>query len=511
MASTQPDRDDPQGLTSTLDALTWHQPLARYGQTYGRETAPTPLGSPTLEVFNSTLAADLGIDPAAESRTETAEILAGGRVPEGATPFAQLYAGHQFGVWVPQLGDGRAISLGQIRDRSGRFRDIQLKGAGLTPYSRTADGRAVLRSTIREYLASEALHALGIPTTRALSLCASPDPVYRETVETAAVLARVAPSHIRFGSFEVLFYRKQFADLKPLADRLIEDHFPAAASVSDPQDRYAAWVGEVIERTADLIARWQAVGFCHGVMNTDNMSALGLTIDYGPYGFMDAYEPGWICNHTDHIGRYAYDQQPDVGLWNLSRFVQAILPLLADEPDPAVEIGQSLLEAYRPRFVTAYMAQFRAKLGLSSRQEQDGELLDDLLALMARDKADFTRSFRSLSDTPGQADHGNAPFHDEFSDREAAARWLARWRARLEQDGLPEQERQGRMRAANPRYVLRNYLAQQAIEAAQAGDFSVMQRLGRVLERPFDEQPEHAELARLPPDWARHISVSCSS
>ncbi|GAB3673405.1 protein adenylyltransferase SelO [Salinisphaera aquimarina] len=498
---------------STVDvfALNWVNRQARLGEPWFFAQTPTPLSSPYPIAFNDDVAALLDIDADAARAAGYTQTLAGNCLPDGAEPTSHRYGGHQFGVWAGQLGDGRAITLGDIRNARGQSYEIQLKGAGKTPFSRFADGRAVLRSAIREYLGSEALAALNIPTTRALAMVGSDAPVYRETVETAAVMTRVAPSLVRFGSFEVLFEARRFDDLAPLADHVIGEHFPELAGIEDDYARYKAWVEIIIERTAGLIADWQAVGFCHGVLNTDNMSVLGLTLDYGPYGFMDSFDPGWICNHTDEGGRYAYDQQPHVGLWNLGRFVQSILPLLSEVPDDAVAMGQQLLERYRGIYDNAYMARMRAKLGLIDAREDDRALLESLLKTMARDGADFTRTFRALGHVSSAPDAGDAPFIDEFADRDAASAWLADWRQRLGDAGADDAPRAERMRLTNPKYILRNYLAQNAIDRAQDGDFSELERLHALLRRPFDEQPDNADYARLPPDWARGLVLSCSS
>lgn len=497
----------------SLEALPWQPGFAAFsdahGGEYGSHQAPTPLPDPYLVACNPAAAALLDLDPNQARRQAFVDTFAGNHVPAGAQPFAQLYAGHQFGVWVPQLGDGRAIALGEIKNARGERWEVQLKGVGKTPYSRFADGRAVLRSTLREYLASEAMAGLGIPTTRALCVTGSVTPVYRETRHRAAVLTRLAPSHIRFGSFEVLFYREQFEALAPLADHIIARHYPRAAACPAGPKRYRLWVEDVVACTAELIAGWQSVGFCHGVMNTDNMSIIGLTMDYGPYGFMDAFEPGWVCNSSDTIGRYAYDRQPTVALWNLGRLVQAILPLLSGEPEEAVTIGQDLLEGYRARFDAAYRGRMRAKLGLNAVQADDDALRDALLKRMAAHGADFTRVFRALGRVADSGD--DAPFLDEFADRAAAAGWLADWRRRLAAEGGANADLSRCLDAANPKYVLRNYLAEGAISAAEDGDYAEIERLRALLARPYDEQPEHNHYARLPPDWARGIVLSCSA
>lgn len=496
---------------SDLWALDWRNRAATMGMPWYSPQQPSAIEAPYPVAFNDDVAALLDIDAERARREGYAEVLSGNRLPSGAEPVAHRYGGHQFGIWAGQLGDGRAITLGDMVNARGQVYDIQLKGAGKTPYSRFADGRAVLRSTIREYLGSEALAGLGIPTTRALAIVGSDAPVYRETVETSAILTRVAPSLVRFGSFEMLFYDRRFDDLAPLADEVIRHHHPEIAAIEDDHERYQAWVARVIELTASLVADWQAVGFCHGVLNTDNMSVLGLTLDYGPFGFMDSFDPDWICNHTDEGGRYTYNQQPAIGLWNLGRFVQAILPLLAEEPEAAVEIGQNLLEDYRGAYDRAYQARMRAKLGLGEAAEGDAELVASLLRLMARDGADFTRSFRALSEVSAAPSATAAPFVDEFVDRQGAEAWLAEWRARLGQTDADDHARRIRMCLVNPKYILRNYLAQHAIERAENGDYSEIERLHAILRRPFDEQPEHADYARLPPDWARGLVLSCSS
>lgn len=500
----------------SLDSLTWQAGFAALGNAYGSHQSPTPIDAPYLIAFNPEAAALLDLDRDEAGKPSFVDLFSGNALPRGAQPFSQVYSGHQFGVWAGQLGDGRAIALGQVCNAQNQLWEAQLKGAGETPYSRFADGRAVLRSTIREYLASAAMAGLGIATTRALCIVGSDAPVYRETVETSAILTRLAPSHVRFGNFEHFFYRQDYDRLGPLADHVIDGHFPHAREMPAGPQRYYAWVAEVIRRTAVLIADWQAVGFCHGVMNTDNMSILGLTLDYGPYGFLDHFDPGWICNHTDTAGRYAYDQQPQVGLWNLSRFVQAILPLLSDTPDEAVSLGQALLGEYNPHFESAYLQRMAAKLGLSESdpetQTQDKTLIDDLLKIMARDEADFTRSFRVLGQVSGQGPDWDSVFLDEFKDRDAAQAWLGQWRLRLSQQPQSDDtNRRQRMDTVNPKYILRNYLAQAAIEQAQAGNYDEIERLHSLLSRPFDEQPEHADYARLPPASAALISVSCSS
>ena len=490
---------------SALETLDLSEGYAALGEPFVQRLDPTPLPEPRLVAFNPDVAALLGLGPDQAERPEFVRLAAGNARFANVRPFAAVYAGHQFGHFVPQLGDGRAIALGEIAVPGGDVFEVQLKGAGATAFSRFGDGRAVLRSTIREYLCSEAMAALGIPTTRALAIVASDEPVFRERVETAAVLTRVAPSHLRFGSFEFFHYRGDATAVKRLADYAIVRFFPAVARIADESERYAAFLRDVVERTARLMAAWQAAGFAHGVMNTDNMSILGLTLDYGPYGFLDAYDAGFICNHTDEAGRYAFDRQPAVGLWNAHALATALSTLVA-KADAA-----SALEAYAPAYRERYFALLRAKFGFASAHEDDPKLFGTCFDVLQNGRVDYTIFFRTLSSltsVPGPADAALAALFDE---REAWNAWLARYRARLAREARDDAARHAAMRAANPKYVLRNYLAQQAIEAAQNGDFSEIARLHDVLRRPFDEQPEREAYAAAPPDWAREIAISCSS
>ncbi len=419
------------------------------------------------------------------------------------------YAGHQFGHYVPQLGDGRALVLGEVVNSVGQRWELQLKGSGQTPYSRDGDGRAVLRSTIREYLCSEAMHALGIPTTRALCIIGSEEEVYRERIESGALLVRMAPSHVRFGSFEVFFYRQQYAQLRQLADYVIRHDFPELQRHREP---YPALLREVVLRTARLIAQWQLVGFSHGVMNTDNMSILGLTLDYGPFGFMDTYDAGFVCNHSDHLGRYAFDRQPSIGLWNLSCLAQAMLPLL-DEDDGGAAAAQAreVLTAYQPAYQQAYADGMRAKLGLREARDGDGELGARLLDLMQANQVDYTNLFRDLARLRLDDFANDGFLRERFTDRAGFDAWAADYRARLRAEQSDDLMRRTAMHGVNPRFVLRNYLVQQAIERAEQGDYAEIGRLLDLLSRPYDQQPGMAAYASEPPAWGRRIEVSCSS
>jgi hypothetical protein len=485
-----------------LRNLTFDNTYARLGPAFARPVEPTPLLGPRAVAWNPDAAELLGIDAGAAEDPFWVEAFSGNAPLPGAEPVAMLYAGHQFGSWVPQLGDGRAILLGEVRAPSGKW-DLHLKGGGPTPFSRGFDGRAVLRSTIREYLGSEAMHGLGIPTTRALCIVGSDEPVRRETVETGATLVRLAPSHVRFGSFEVFAARGQHDHLRTLADHVISGHFP---HLEGEPDRHARFLDEVVARTARLVARWQTVGWAHGVLNTDNMSVLGLTLDYGPYGFMDDYDPAFIPNHSDHGGRYAFNRQPAIGLWNLGALGQALLPLV--ERDRAV----AALDGYEPAFADEYMARLRAKLGLREARDEDGDLAGDLFELLAASRVDFTRFWRMLGRFPDDEGSGDAPIRDLFLDWAGWGAWAERYRTRLRAEGSVAAERRAAMDAVNPVYVLRNYLAERAIRGAEEErDYSEVERLRKLLSDPFTEQPGMESYAEPPPDWGRRLVVSCSS
>ncbi|MBB5190021.1 uncharacterized protein YdiU (UPF0061 family) [Silvimonas terrae] len=462
---------------------------------------PTPLATPQLVAWNSALAKELGLHANPQDHAGIDDYLGGNRILDNTMPLASVYCGHQFGVYVSQLGDGRAILIAELPDAQGHIQEIQLKGAGPTPWSRHADGRAVLRSSIREYLCSEAMHGLGIPTTRALALVASPTPVWRETRETAAVVTRVAPTFVRFGHFEYYSHHDEHEHLRTLTDWTIQHFYPECADAPSPA---LALLEAVIARTASMVAQWQAVGFCHGVMNTDNMSILGLTLDYGPFGFMDGFDARHICNHSDDSGRYAYNQQPQVALWNLNALAQALLPLLDKEAAIAA------LHRFQDLFESAFADQFQAKLGLADWQDEDWTLLTDLLNLMHASRTDWTTFWRDLA-----AAHDDqplaSPLRDRFVDREAFDAWLALYLARSLQTGQSPDEIARRMRAANPLYVLRNHMAETAIRLAQQGDYSEVSRLHACLSQPFTENPEFAAYAAPAPDWATDLSVSCSS
>ena len=436
------------------------------------------------------------------------DVLTGRATWPGMRTMATVYSGHQFGVWAGQLGDGRALLLGEWQAQAGAPSfELQLKGAGRTPYSRMGDGRAVLRSSIREFLCSEAMHALGVPTTRALAVAGSALPVRRETMETGAVVTRVAPSFLRFGHFEHFAHSNQYDALRRLVDFTIATHFPELVDGKDGLDPLHAWLAEVVRRTAAMVAHWQAVGFAHGVMNTDNMSILGLTIDYGPFGFLDGYDPGHICNHSDSGGRYAFGRQPQVAWWNLHALGHALKPL-CDDPDTTLP---AVLDAFGEQFIEAYSDHMRAKLGLVLARDGDKALLEDLLSLMAGERIDHTIAFRALAAFDRGAGATPPAFRDHFIDRAAADAWGERYLRRLESESRSDADRRAAMNRVNPKYILRNHLAQAAIDQASRGGFHEVMALHELLRRPYDEQPGNARYAALPPDWARHIEVSCSS
>lgn len=429
--------------------------------------------------------------------------LSGNLELQGAEPIAQKYTGHQFGHYNPELGDGRGILLGELETNSSRW-DIHIKGAGQTPYSRFGDGRAVLRSCIREYLASEALHHLGIPTSRALGVYTTNEPIQRETIEPGAVLVRIAQSHIRFGHFEYAFHHKDTELLKRLVSYVYDQVLPIDHQNNLSVEEKAYLVLQyAVTTTATMVAKWQAFGFCHGVMNTDNMSILGITFDFGPYGFLDEYSPSHICNHSDHSGRYAYDEQPGIALWNLNVLAHSLSPLIARSD---LEV---LLKKYEPSLLAEYSGLMRCKLGLATKRQDDRLLLSELLALMQMDKSDHTNTWRLLSNI--ELGKNDSRFIDNFIHRDMAETWLAKYSKRVVIDDNTKEQRRELMLSSNPKYILRNYLAQEAIEAAEQGDSSKVESLFNVLKKPYDEQTEYDNYAKAPPDWSKDLSISCSS
>jgi serine/tyrosine/threonine adenylyltransferase len=497
------------------------------GAAYSR-VAPAPVAAPRTLAVSPEVAELLGLAPQVVASQDFAEVFAGNRVPTGADPHAQNYGGHQFGNWAGQLGDGRAISLGEVRDVHGGFQTLQLKGAGRTPYSRGADGRAVLRSSLREYLCSEAMHHLGVPTTRALSLVATGDEVVRDVLydgnpapEPGAVVCRVAPSFTRFGTFQLPAARGELGLLRRLVDTTIDLDFPHLTASSDLTfpELLAVWFDEVVDRTASLVVDWMRVGFVHGVLNTDNMSILGLTIDYGPYGWLEDFDPGWTPNTTDAATRrYRYGAQPQVAHWNLLQLAQALATLVSDDTSGL----EAALNRFPERYHTRYLAMMAARLGWGDPDhERDVPLVEALFGVLTSAEIDQVIFFRNLARVPvdpGAADDDLLdPLADAWYDpaaitgdvRDALVGWLRSWTERARSAGLGDDERRRRMDALNPRFVLRNYLAQEAIDAAEVGDTDLLHELHEVLRRPYDEQPGKDRFAARRPEWAR-TKVGCS-
>jgi len=491
----------------TNSTLVWRPQFGRLGETFATPCPPTPLPAPIWVAQNDLLREELGLHRQLFTDTTFLNAMAGSALLDGSTPKASVYSGHQFGVWAGQLGDGRAISLGEIQTPVG-VQDIQLKGAGPTPYSRRGDGRAVLRSSIREFLCSEAMFGLGVPTTRALCVTGSPAKVYREDVETAAVVARVSPSFVRFGHFEHFASVGNVDAVRMLLHHVVKEHMPDLAEHSKDDKHLAlALLKETTLRTAALMADWQAVGFCHGVMNTDNMSILGLTLDYGPFQFLDGFNANHICNHSDSQGRYAYARQPQIAYWNLFCLAQALMPIMEEQ-----ESVLQALETFKSFYPNFYDTRMRKKLGLSNAQENDRSLIQDLLSLMDKDRVDYPVFWRRLSHAVGesaQSKHAFEPVRDLFLHRDLFDAWLENYQSRLgahKRNCISIQ-----MLQTNPKFVLRNHLGELSIRQAKTGDYSMVDALLKVLQKPFDEHPDHEAWARLAPEWASEIEISCSS
>ncbi|WP_370600180.1 protein adenylyltransferase SelO [Pseudomonas nitroreducens] len=483
-----------------LDELVFDNRFARLGDVFSTEVLPDPIADPRLVIASTSAMALLDLDPSEADDPVFAEIFAGHKLWDAAEPRAMVYSGHQFGAYNPRLGDGRGLLLGEVVNDAGEHWDLHLKGAGQTPYSRMGDGRAVLRSSIREFLASEYLNALGIPTSRALCVTGSSTTVWRETKETGAMLLRLAPSHVRFGHFEYFYYTKQEEHLKTLGEFVLREYFPQCLSDEKP---YLALFREVVERNAEMIALWQAYGFCHGVMNTDNMSILGITFDYGPYAFLDDFDANHICNHSDDMGRYSFSNQVPIAHWNLAALGQALTPFVE------VDDLRATLDLFLPLYQAHYLDLMRRRLGLTTAEDGDLELVQTLLQAMQKGAVDYSLFFRRLGEqAPEQA---LAVVREDFVDLATFDAWAAEYRARAEREGGSQEDRRARMHAVNPLYVLRNYLAQEAITAAEQGNYSVVRRLHEVLSKPFEEQPGAEAFTRRPPDWGKHLEISCSS
>ncbi|WP_257275944.1 MULTISPECIES: YdiU family protein [unclassified Endozoicomonas] len=494
-------------MRTSLDQLNFNNRFGQLPDVFYTRLQGTPLDNPKLVAVSQKAADLLDLELSDTCKEQLTQMGGGSIFPEDSDPLAMIYSGHQFGSYNPQLGDGRGLLLGEVINKKGEIWDLHLKGAGMTPYSRFGDGRAVLRSCIREYLASEALFHLGIPTTRALCVVTSDTPVYRETEERGSTLLRMAKTHIRFGHFEYFYYTKQHEALETLVEFTIQNYFSERIDFSgqpDKNDKYSLFFKAVVEKTAHMIALWQANGFAHGVMNTDNMSILGETFDYGPYGFQDDFNWHFICNHSDHSGRYAFSQQPDIGYWNCGRLAQAFLPLLED-----ISTLQKILDSYPALYSTKYLSLMSEKLGLQEEEPEDSDLIRDLLQQLHDQRLDYTLFFRTLSDY--RAGQGVSAFIALCSEPEFLKKWLQRYDERIRRNPEPEQQRHERMKQINPKYILRNYLAQTAIEKAEKGDYSEIDQLMKVLQSPYDEHPDLGHYAQKPPEWSKKLEVSCSS
>jgi uncharacterized protein YdiU (UPF0061 family) len=470
--------------------------------------APTPVASPRLVKLNRPLAVHLGLDPELLASPEGAEILAGKRIPDGADPIAMAYAGHQFGHFVPQLGDGRAILLGEVIDADGVRRDIQLKGSGPTPFSRRGDGRAALGPVLREYAVSEAMAALGVPTTRSLAAVVTGESVMRETMLPGAVLTRVASSHVRVGTFQFFAARGDTDGVRRLADHVIARHYPDAAKADRP---YHALLAGVIARQADLVARWLLIGFIHGVMNTDNTSISGETIDYGPCAFMDHYDPATVFSSIDEQGRYAYANQPRIALWNLTRLAECLLPLFSDDQEKAIAEAQILLGDFAEKFTAAYRSGLRQKIGLFTTRDGDEALVQDLLDAMAQSQADFTLTFRRLGNAARDPDNDHE-VRQLFAEPAAFDEWAAHWRKRLGDEPQSADERSAAMHAVNPAFIPRNHRIEAIIDAAvNRDDYAPFEELLQVLSKPYQDQPEFADYVAPPKPEQRVLRTFCGT
>ena len=472
-----------------LESLKFSNPFADLPEDFFHKQNWTPFDNPKLIHFNKELAELLGL-PKDLDPGDLVPYINGNKTFKHSVPLSMAYAGHQFGSWVPQLGDGRGILLGQLQTQDGLM-DLHIKGAGKTPYSRFGDGRAVLRSTIREYLCGEAMHHLGIPSSRSLIMIGSDEPVFRETTEFGAMMVRVAKTHIRFGHFEYLMHNIKTEFIPILLNHVIENYFP---ELKESKDGYTDLFEKIVSSTARLIAKWQAFGFAHGVMNTDNMSVLGETFDFGPFGFLDEYNPGFICNHSDHGGRYAFNNQPSIGLWNC----HALAAALKDHIE--IERTKEIINAYEQTFYDELILIFRKKLGLVESETEDLKLIEELLSWMHKNKKDYTNTFRTLS----KENHGL------FKDEEGKS-WLEKYQKRLNREKINTTKRKKIMNQNNPKFILRNYLAQKVIEEAEKGNYVELKKLIEILKKPFDENRDYEDYANEPPEWGRKLEISCSS
>ncbi|NWQ44373.1 YdiU family protein [Bacillus sp. EB106-08-02-XG196] len=488
-------------MTKEFSETGWkfNNSYARLPKVFFISQNPTPVHSPKIAIYNKALATSLGLDAEALQSDDGAAIFAGNKIPEGASSLAQAYAGHQFGHFT-MLGDGRAVLLGEQITPTGERFDIQLKGSGRTPYSRGGDGRAALGPMLREYIISEAMHGLGIPTTRSLAVVTTGEEITRESYLPGAILTRVAASHLRVGTFQYAARWGSEDELRELADYAIKRHYP---KIEDAENRYLSFLQEVIKRQAMLIAKWQLVGFIHGVMNTDNMTISGETIDYGPCAFMDTYDPATVFSSIDREGRYAYENQPNIGVWNLARLAEALLPLLHEDQEEAVTLAQDKLSDFAGLFEYNWLEGMRAKLGLFNEEEQDKPLIKDLLDMMQKHRADYTNTFRALTlDKPGEIIlHGTTEF----------TQWLERWQARLGRQEESKESSIQLMRNSNPSVIPRNHRVEEALEAANNGEYSVMERLLEVLSNPYEYSLEQIDYTTLSAPSPRPYQTFCGT
>ncbi len=509
MTSRQNDRDTSTENNAPFRGIAFDNSYARLPDQFHARIDPTPVAEPALIRLNHSLAEELGLDSRALASSEGIEMLAGNRPAAGAEPVAMAYAGHQFANWVPQLGDGRALLLGEVIDTAGRRRDIQLKGSGPTPFSRGGDGRSSIGPVVREYLASEAMAALGIPTTRALAAIATGEEVLRNQPEPGGILVRVADSHVRVGTFEYFARSGDPGSVRLLADYVIARHAP---ELTDHDQRYLEFFSRVIERQAFLVAEWMRVGFIHGVMNTDNTSVVGETIDFGPFGYIDEFHPATVYSSIDRRGRYAFNQQPAIAHWNLARLGECLLPLFDDNSEAALEQANEALESFPERFEKHFHRVLRAKLGLAGEKAGDIELAEDLLARMSDQRADMTLTFRRLGGLDSNDSSGDGPVRELFDEPKSFDQWSMQWRGRLAGESRSDDDRRDAMDRVNPACILRNHLAQQAVDAAiDHLDFEPMYRLADLLAKPYVDQPDTAHLARPPRPEERVLKTFCGT
>lgn len=493
---------------SGSDGPEFQDSYAKLPERFYSPPSVNPVSAPSLICVNDPLAAELGIDPRWLRSADGLAMLSGSRFPPNANPIALAYAGHQFGNFVPQLGDGRALLIGEIVDVTGRRRDLQLKGSGPTRFSRGGDGRAAIGPVLREYLVSEAMAALGVPTTRSLAAVLTGEPVYRQTALPGAIIARVAASHIRIGTFQFLAYRNDIEGLRMLADYTIERHYP---DETQRDQRYLILLRRVVEAQASLVARWMLIGFIHGVMNTDNTTVSGETIDYGPCAFLDAYSPGAVFSSIDQGGRYAFANQPRIAAWNLTRFAETLLPLLHEDTDRAVGLAEQALGAFQSAYETTFHDGLRRKIGLFTPRDGDIQLISDLFDLMARNQIDFTLMFRGLGrDISLPAERRTT--RPLFAEAAAIDSWWDRWQDRLRQEPEHHHERASMMEATNPKYIPRNHRIEAAIDAAvREDDFAPFRQLLDVVTKPFAEQPSMSDYARPPEQDERVLQTFCGT